>query len=169
LPIGPFILTCAEPSLELIGSSNTTPNSSYWKKFNGGNYPNPTFVDSIGNYFLVITNTRNNCKDSNFVTVQENRTPPHLDLSSHSISNLVVDTITCSNDSIWMVGYSDDPQTIFHWEDTASVIANGDSLLILQSDAYSFFVTDTLNGCTSSFNFLISEFITTPLIELPTD
>ncbi len=167
LPIGPFVLTCAEPSTELIGSSSTTPISSNWKKFNGGNYPNPAVVDSIGNYYLVITNTRNTCKDSNFVTVQENRTPPHLDLSSHSISNLIIDTLTCSHDSIWIVGYSDDPQTTFHWEDTASIISTGDSLLIVQNDAYSFFVTDTINGCTSSLNFLISEFITPPQIDLP--
>lgn len=169
LPTGPFVLTCIDTSVTLNGTSTTVPTSFYWNKFNGGIYPNPATIDSIGQYFLVVTNTRNGCKDSNFVMVTENRVSPDIEISSHSgIMSLTIDTLTCSKDSIWAIGNSITPNTSYHWEDTSGVIANNDSLLITESAAYSLFVTDLINGCESQQNFFIAEFITPPQLSLPT-
>ncbi len=168
LPTGPFILTCIDTTIILNGNSSSNPTSLYWNKFNGGIYPNPATVDSIGQYFLVVTNTRNGCKDSNFVMVNENRTAPDIEISSHSgIMSLSIDTLTCFKDSILVVGNSLTTNTVFHWEDTVGIISTNDSMSITQSAAYSLFVTNSVNGCESQQNFFISEFITPPQINLP--
>jgi hypothetical protein len=169
LPAGTFILTCIDTNITLNGSSTTIPTSLYWNKFNGGIYANPANVDSIGQYFLVVTNTRNGCKDSNFVMVTENRTAPDIEISSHSgIMSLSIDTLTCINDSILVVGNSITLNTTFHWEDTTGIISTNDSLIITETAAYSLFVTDNTNGCTSQQNFFIDEYKTIPQLSLPT-
>jgi hypothetical protein len=169
LPTGPFVLTCIDTSVTLNGASSTVPTTFYWNKFNGGIYSNPAVVDSIGQYFLVVTNTRNGCKDSNFVVVTENRVAPDIEISSHSgIISLSIDTLTCTNDSILVVGNSITPNTTFHWEDTTGIISNNDSLIITESEAYSLFVTNNTNGCSSQQNFFIDEYKTIPQLSLPT-
>lgn len=168
LPSGPFILTCIDTTVTLIGNSTTVPTTFYWNKFNGGIYPNPATVDSIGQYFLVVTNTRNGCEDSNFVMVTENRTAPDIEISSHSgIMSLSIDTLTCYNDSILVVGNSTTNNTIFRWEDTTGTISTNDSLIITETAAYSLFVTDIINGCSAQQNFFIDEYKTPPQLSLP--
>lgn len=170
LPTGPFILTCIDTTVFLDGNSLTNPTIFYWMKQTSGTvYANPFYADSIGAYFLVVTNTRNGCKDSNYVTVGENRVAPQIEISSHAgITSLTIDTLTCFQDSILLIGNSSTSNTIFHWEDTVSVIGTDDSISIYISNAYALFVTDTINGCSSQQNFFIAEFKTAPQISLPT-
>jgi hypothetical protein len=168
LPTGSFVLTCMDTTIILNGNSATTPTSLYWNKFNGGIYSNPANVDSIGQYFLVVTNTRNGCKDSNFVMVTENRTAPNIEISSHlGIMSLSIDTLTCDKDSILVVGNSTTSNTSFHWEDTTGIISNNDSLIITESEAYSLLVMDNTNGCSSQQNFFIDQYKTIPQLSLP--
>ena len=168
-PDPPFILTCSDTTVFLNGTSLTTPTSLYWRKQTTATiYPNPFFADSIGAYFLVVANTRNGCKDSNYVVITENRMAPQIEISSHSgIMSLTLDTLTCSKDSILFYGNSITANTVFHWEDSGGIISTNDSLLISQTGSYIFVVTDSVNGCTAQQNFFVDEYKTPPQIQLP--
>jgi hypothetical protein len=168
-PVPPFILTCTDTTVFLNGISTTNPSSFYWRKQTTGTvYSNPFYADSIGAYFLVVTNTRNGCKDSNYVVVTENRMAPQIEITSHAgIMTLTLDTLTCTKDTLLFYGNSITANTVFHWEDTSGIINNNDSLYISQTGSYIFVVTDTINGCFAQQNFFVDEYKTPPQIQLP--
>lgn len=171
LPAPPFILTCADTTVLLNGSCLDTlhATSLYWNKVSGPIFPNPFYCDTIGQYYLVVKDLVNGCKDSSSIVVSENRSSPNIELISHSgIASLTKDTLTCLKDSILMVGGSSTTNTIFHWEDTTGIISNNDSLLVINSDGFALVVTDTVNGCKSNLNFFIAEYTTPPQLNLPT-
>jgi len=170
MPSGPFVLTCVIDSVYLDGNSSTTNISQYWNKQGAGIYSDPFYADTIGQYYYVVINNVNGCRDSSSVVITENRISPDIFLTSHSgITGLIIDTLTCIKDSILVSGGSTNSNPLFEWADTSGIISVNDSILISATGSYSFTVTDAINGCSAIRNFYISEFITPPLIYIASD
>lgn len=164
-PTGSFVLTCTFDSLLLDGNSLTVNTSQYWNKSGSYFYPDPFFADSIGQYYFVVVNNINGCRDSSSVIVSENRTPPDIFLTSHpTTTGLVLDTLTCIKDSVWVSGYSNGSSASFSFSDSLQVLSYDDSILISDPGSFVFIVTDTSNGCFSVRNFYIQQYITPPLL-----
>lgn len=170
MPAGPFVLTCSVDSINLEGNSSTLNITDYWNKQGGGIYTNPFYADTIGQYYYVVINNINGCRDSSSVVVTENRISPDIFLTSHpAVTGIIIDTLTCIKDTILVSGGTTNSNPLYEWADTTGIFSINDSIFISQPGSFSFTVTDAINGCDAIRNIYISEFITPPLISLAND
>ncbi|MBK8424835.1 MAG: hypothetical protein IPL27_02120 [Lewinellaceae bacterium] len=152
-------LTCTKTSIALDGSASSTGAlfQYMWVASNGGQIlsgadtPSPT-IDAPGTYYLLITNTFNNCSASDSVIISRDIALPVVEAGPSS-------TLTCVIPSITLTGQgSMDSLFAYNWITADGNIAGGDSTLNPVVDApgtYLVVVTNTYNGCTAADEVLI--------------
>ena len=158
----PANITCTNGTVNLDGSgSSGGSNLSYeWFDASGSAIGNGTNINVSqgGDYSLVVTNNDNGCTDSQTETVTVEAAPPVVNAGSGG-------TLDCNNTNVNLVGSGSAPSgnVAYEWFD-----ANGNSLgtsaqvNVSAAGTYSFVVTDTGNGCSSSENAIVDENYTAP-------
>ena len=111
----PATITCGSPTVSIVATSDSDPNSVYtWTVPVGGTLSSTTInnpsATSSGNYSVTITNTVNGCVSLvEVATVTTNTTIPTFTLSS------IADTLTCLVSSITVTLSTTDPNLTYSW------------------------------------------------------
>lgn len=172
LPSLPVDLYCNPDSSQLNGSSPSPNPSIWWHIANSGiKHVNPYFTKNIGNYYMVVQNMTNGCKDSSVFVVGDKRVLPNVKITSHTyVSPIIpIDTITCTKTTINVVAASDTLNTVFNWKSIPGNIISPNPLNISNQGNYKLLVSRTDNGCSdSSLIVYIAQNITHPNISITT-
>lgn len=154
----PQVLTCANPTRVLTGSSSTGGATFSWAGpgiVAGGATATPT-VNQVGTYTLTVTNPVNGCTATSTVNVTQNVTPPNANAGTTQILN-------CTVTSVVLNGSSATGGATFSW--TGPGIVSGGTTAtptVNQPGNYIQTVTDPSNGCTATANVNITQNITPP-------
>ena len=150
-------LICSTSSVLLDGSgSETGADITYtWTTddgviISGANTANPE-VGSAGTYVITATNTTNGCSSSDEVQVSENTTAP-------SIATTIVGELSCDNAEVTIDASEStaDGDLVFSWTNSDGDIINTTELLTInQPGTYNLSLTNTVNDCVSSEDFVI--------------
>lgn len=149
-------VTCISTSVVLNGSS-ATPNVTYaWTgpdNFISTNAA-PT-VSAVGNYTLVVTNPANGCTSSATTAVLASNTPPTASIAAPA-------NLNCNNVQLQLnaTNSTQGPQMEYQWSTTEGNIASGGFSLtptITEAGIYILYVTNGLNGCTSTASVAVQE------------
>lgn len=151
-------ITCAEPSVTLVGGSSSfgADFTATWSGpgINAGNSTlyNPT-VDQQGSYTLLITNTVNGCTATDGVIVDLNTTLPTASAGAD-------DVLTCTNPNGVTLNGSGTPANVTYLWTGPGIGANNETLpnpTVTQPGTYVFVVTDAVNGCTATDQVEVSQ------------
>ena len=154
-------ITCATPVLTMnsTGSSSGSKITYAWKttdgNLTGANNLNAATLDKAGSYFLIVTDTSNNCKDtSSVVLITGNTTKPTVSLTSG--------TITCIDSIITIIttGTSIGTKMTYLWSTADGKIVSGGSSLsakVNQGGTYTLVVKDTSNNCIDSTSVFMNQ------------
>jgi hypothetical protein len=149
-------LTCAVTSIQ-IGSTQTAGNTYSWSPAINLSNPNSSqpFATAPGNYTVTVTTTANGCTSTDVVNVAQNITPP--------IANAGTDkTLTCTNTS-FVIGTAAVAGNTYTWSPAFGLDnANIAQPVVSSPGTYTLTVTNSINGCTSSDQVVISQNITAP-------
>ncbi len=152
-------LTCNKSIITLSGSGSEGDHIVYeWSTENGNilegtNTLTPS-VDAPGKYTLTVRDTSSGCFAESFINISQDDTAPGARVEGSQ-------QLDCNTTSTTLNGHSD---AIFHlsyqWTTEDGNIISGASTqtpLINASGTYSFTVTDTINGCSSTASITISQ------------
>lgn len=164
----PGILTCAVPSLTLIGSGSSTGSIfSYSWTTSGGNIVSGANtlapqVNQPGQYDLVVWNEFNGCSTSASIVVDQNIVDPLAEAGAAS-------TLTCAVTTLALSGSASGNSTdlAYLWTTANGNIlggANTLSPLINEPGAYLLTVTDQENGCTATDLVVVGQNTTPPVV-----
>jgi len=152
------IITCAEPSVTLIGSgSSGGPNfTATWSGpgINAGNSNqyNPT-VDQQGTYTVLISNTTNGCTATDQATVGINTSLPTANAGAD-------DVLTCTNTNGVVLDGSGIPGTVTYFWTGPGIGANNlmmQNPTVTQPGTYDLVVTNPVNGCTATDQVIVTQ------------
>jgi hypothetical protein len=152
------IITCAEPSVTLIGagSSQGANFTASWTGpgINGSNMNsyNPV-VDQNGTYDLLITNTSNGCTSTDQVVVDINTVNPTANAGAD-------DQLTCTNPGGVTLNGSGSPANITYLWTGPGIGANNETLpnpTVTQPGTYILTTTDPINGCTATDQAIVTQ------------
>ena len=143
---GSEILTCAEPSLVINGSS-TTPGVTYaWTGPGGFTANTPSITVSVaGNYTLTVTNPANGCSASQIVEVFGG-----ADLPDVNIQILGNEILTCAEPSTLLQGSSATSGVSLAWTGPGGFTSNDTLITVTQSGDYTLTATDSATECSAS-------------------
>ncbi len=168
-------ITCNDPEIMLDASlvSSNGPEFIYsWVNGDGNtdgitdaNTLTPT-VDLPGLYILTITNTTNNCSATDQLVVFTNNTPPVAVVAQDTVS------FDCEQTATLDATGSSTASVEYLWKTTmGTILGGGDSLVatISQGGDFTFCVTNTSNGCSSSVDVFVTpkEPAGIPMVEFP--
>ncbi|MBK7667436.1 MAG: gliding motility-associated C-terminal domain-containing protein [Sphingobacteriaceae bacterium] len=144
-PIGTQTITCATPSVQLIGSANPSSCTVVWT---GGVCAGATSYTAsacaAGNYTYIATNPANGCQSA----AQVATVVPNAGVPTATLSN--TGTITCLTTSVQVVGTTTTSPATYTWSGPGIVgVANTPTINVNQGGVYTLTLTNTLNGCTS--------------------
>jgi hypothetical protein len=116
-----------------------------------------------GTYTLTVTNVNNGCTDEAFVVVNQDITPPTVNIENP-------DELTCTNSSVILDGSSSSTGLNFEYEWTTATgsIASGSSTLfpeVNQDGEYVLTITNTDNSCTASASVVVDQNADVPQAE----
>ena len=155
-------ISCLQPSVTIDGMTNAGTASYQWSGpgINPGNETTEDpVVDSIGTYFVTITNDLNGCTNTATATVDQNTAIPSAVAGADQ-------TITCAQGTVILTGNGDaggDPID-FSW---AGPGINGGNMnqqspSVDQAGEYILTVTNSANGCANTDTVLVDESLTAP-------
>jgi hypothetical protein len=146
-------ITCAEPSTELIATTNA-PNASFvWS----GPCANGATATCAGIYTVIVTNGDNGCTSSAGTIVEADLATPTI-----SAQNAV---ITCDNPEVALVATWMPADATLQW--TGPCVTPGIPALAACAGEYTVVATAADNGCTASATAFITEDTQAPLFFLP--
>jgi hypothetical protein len=144
-------ITCATPSVTLMGSSPSQPVTYVWSGPNGfsSTQQNPT-VNIAGSYSLTVTWGANGCTSTATVAVTQNTTPPVASIAAPA-------NLNCNNATVQLnaTASSQGANFTYLWTTANGHIVSGETTLTPIVDAagtYNLLVTNTTNGCTATAN-----------------
>lgn len=152
------IITCAEPSVRLLGSASSNgPNfTASWNGpgINAGNSNqyNPT-VNLQGTYTLLITNITNGCTDTDTVLVDINTNLPTASAGTDQL-------LTCTTPNGVTLSGSGNPSTVTYLWSGPGIGSNNDTMpspMVTQFGIYDLIVTDPVNGCTATDQVIVTQ------------
>jgi hypothetical protein len=150
-------LTCASPTIQLFGGSNTPGVSYAWT--GPGNYQsslqNPQ-VNTPGLYILVVKNPSNGCTGSATATVQQNITPPNVSATGG--------VKTCANPTVILMGSSTTPNVSYSWTGPNGFLSTQQNPSVSFVGSYTLRVTNPVNGCSATAVTTVSQNITPPSV-----
>ncbi len=157
-------LTCAVLILNLQGSNASTGGFIYdWFTPDGnilsGNTTLSPTIDAIGYYELTATSLQNGCSNVVSVDVIANRVDPTSAIANPGILTCAIDEITldASGSSTGDMAYA--------WSTSGGNILNQSNplaVLVNEPAPYTLFITDNVNGCTSSVTVIVPQDIQDP-------
>lgn len=144
-PVGTQTITCATPSVQLIGSANPSSCTVVWT---GGVCAGATSYTAsacaAGNYTYIATNPANGCQSA----AQVATVVPNAGVPTATLVN--TGTITCLTTSVQVVGTTTTSPATYTWSGPGIVgVANTPTINVNQGGVYTLTLTNTLNGCTS--------------------
>ena len=162
----PEQITCANPSISLIGSS-VTPGVIYqWTTLDGvidaGADQANAAVSSVGTYILTVTDTTSGCFSSTNVVVTENTQLPDVSIAPP-------DSITCVNTTVTLLGSTQIIDASYTWttvDGTITSDTNQVSAIVSAAGTYTLTVIDNVTGCSNSLDVIVSENTTLPDINI---
>jgi hypothetical protein len=145
------LITCANPTVNLTGSS-LTPGATFAWKDAGGNVisNNPvTPAPGPGTFTLVVTNPANGCVDSATAIVTINQVLP--------IPTASTDTLTCNLPEPPLQGGSNVPGATYTWRFGGNIYASQADTVAAQSGSYTLTVFNPVNGCSKDTTIIVPE------------
>ncbi|MBA3706092.1 MAG: SprB repeat-containing protein [Bacteroidetes bacterium] len=98
LPLSPQNIICNPDSTLLQGTASNSNCSIWWRKAATTTInPQPFYSKNPGNYYMVVLDNANSCKDSGTIIVKNMNAFPNAKISSHIYPGAVIpiDTVTC--------------------------------------------------------------------------
>jgi len=156
----PDLLTCKNPVVVLDAAPLYLPGDDLHWSGNSFSQSNPANITAAGIYTLTITSGTNDCISKDTFLVKSNFVQPSIS------APLVLDTITCSRDSVQLPASTGSANTVLYWNNS-----NNDSLL---NNSYTHFsgtyvahALDTSNGCSNQLIRVVSQYTTPPVAQAP--
>jgi hypothetical protein len=160
---GSGILTCATPSINLTGITNTPNTNIEWTLPNGANTSSGTIAATLpGTYTFTVTSQSNGCITVQTLTLGQNITPPN---------NVIVSggTLDCANPTVSLQGGSGVSNATYVWTGPGGEIYNGPSPVVSTAGTYTLVVTNPINGCTASAVATVGSSTDIPTISVTTE
>lgn len=154
-------ITCAQPSIDLDGSSTTQDVSYLWTAPSGTTYntPNPT-VSQPGDYTLVVTNNVNGCTSSAVANVAPDQNIPVVTVTGG--------LITCTNPDVDLTGAANKPDVTWSWSGPGGYSSTDQNPTIDAPGTYTLIVTTPINGCTGQASVVVNADIVPPSVNIAT-
>lgn len=147
-------LTCASPTAILTGTSSTSGVTYSWSP--GGITTTTCSISSAGTYTLKVTNPANGCSATKTISISSNTVLPNISATGNK-------TLTCTNPTAVLSGTSTTSGVTYSWSPggvttpTRSVSSAG---------TYTFKVTSSLNGCSTSTILNVINNMVSPAISI---
>ena len=152
------VLTCANPTRVLTGSSSTAGATFSWAGpgiVSGGATATPT-VNQPGTYMLMVTNPANGCTATSTVNVTQNIIPPNANAGAAQV-------LTCTNPTRVLTGSSSTGGVTFSWSGPGIVSGGATATPTVNLlGTYTLTVTNPVNGCTATATVNVTQNITPP-------
>lgn len=148
-------ITCASPSVTLMGSSSSSGTTPVWTYPGGATNTtwNPV-VSAPGSYTLVVVDQSNGCTSSATAIVSENITPPTA-LATAS-------TITCTNTSAQLTATTNISNATYLWTGPGGFTSNLQNPVTTLSGSYTVAIVNPANGCSSTATAEVISDLTPP-------
>ena len=138
------ILTCADTTVTLTGSSGSDEVTYSWSDPNGVYLTgNPVAVSVPGTYILTVTSSVNGCSESTSITVEQDTEAPAGLTASAS------DTLGCTVSSGELSASSTTAGVTYRWEGPFGFVSNDQYVVTSIPGIYSVTAIDPNNGCIS--------------------
>lgn len=144
-------ITCDQPSVQLIGTSNTQGATFQWTGPNGftSQLQSP-WTNIAGAYSLVVKNPANGCTATDMVTVASNTTAP---IPTAAVSGV----LSCSIQIVQLIGSSNTPGVTYSWIGPNNFIATNPVVGVSTSGVYFLTIKNPTNGCTGSTSVTVTD------------
>ena len=163
----PLVLGCTSPTLNLEGENSSSGMQIVydWTTTDGsivsGQTGTAPLIDSAGTYVLLVTDTINGCTDLDSTLVILDLEEPTVDVGPGG-------ELTCTVTSLALTGSASGnvPNFIYEWQTLDGNIVNGGTGFNPVVDAaglYTFVVTDTINGCFSQEEVVVTQDANVPV------
>jgi len=153
LPASPQLLICNPDSTLLQCTTTNTSASIWWRKSSAPNHINPpAYIKTPGNYYMIILDNSNGCKDSGVVAVNNFKAKPNAKIVSHLYPgvSIPIDTVTCFQPTVNIVASSDTIGTTIVWKSIATNLVFSNPLNIFSQNNLKIIVTRNSNNCVDS-------------------
>ena len=147
----PGTLTCANPTLTLLGNSTTAGITYSWQPQNVTT--NTAAVNAPGSYTLGVYDALNGCTSYSVVNVTQS-------INSPTISTVKSSDINCSNPSVTLTATSAGNTVVWNG---GSLVNAASPAIINVAGTYTATATDPVSGCTSSSVITVSQSSLTPI------
>lgn len=152
-PISPQKIICIPDSTFMQSTSTNTNTIFKWRLASNSTYTNQPFYAKIpSNHYAKVIDVSNGCADSSLIIVKDGKIPPNAKLISHTYINALtpIDTVTCYQPSVTLLGASDTTGVVISWKSVGSnsVYPNPVSLTSLSN--LKLFVKRNDNQCSDS-------------------
>ncbi|MBA3665018.1 MAG: SprB repeat-containing protein [Bacteroidetes bacterium] len=164
-PASPQNLICVPDSVLLQSTSFTANTLLQWRFSTSNTYTaQPFYTKTPGNYFSKVSSVSNGCADSSLVILLNHKIPPNAKLTSHVYSGplVPVDTVTCYQPTVTLIGASDTSGVTIKWKSVSnnSVYPNPANISTLNN--FKLIVTRIDNYCSDSSMIVLVNQNTTP-------
>jgi len=153
LPVLLHTIICNPDSTQLMVSTTNTNASIWWRKAGTNTInPQPFYAKTAGNYYMIILDNSNGCKDSGVVNVNTFIAKPNAKIISHVYPGAFtpIDTVTCFQPTVNIVAASDTAGVIITWKRIANNSVFANPLAISAQNNLKIIVTRTANNCVDS-------------------
>ncbi|MBA3681849.1 MAG: SprB repeat-containing protein [Bacteroidetes bacterium] len=169
LPISPQLIIC-NPDSTLLQATSINPTTILWRKNLASVYkPQPFYVKTSGNYYMIITDNANGCKDSGLVIVNNDKALPNVKITSHTYPgvSIPIDTVTCFSPLVNIVAASDTSGVSISWKSIATNSIFSNPLTISGQNNLKVIVNRNSNNCVdSSLIVLVGQDNAKPIMSL---
>ena len=146
------ILSCVNANVT-INASSTTPNVTY--DWGAGNTTTSNTVTIAGNYTITVTDPANSCTATTSNTVQQNTTPPAVNIAPSA-------SLNCVNASVTLTASSPVTGATYDWGGGITTATN----TVSSPATYPVTVTDPGNGCSASVSVNVIQNLTIPNVSI---
>jgi gliding motility-associated-like protein len=167
------MLTCDVNEITVDGSaSSTASGSALLYEWEGGTASPTASFDAPGTYTLIITDVLNNCTATQSFTIEEDVLPPVADIQA-----LTSSTISCTEPTLEFNGAASNNNgnpnggtLTYEWTLNGNVVstATPDQVEISEPGDLVLEVTNTNNGCVSTFLLSVDVNDDVPICNIPT-
>jgi hypothetical protein len=153
LPISPQNLICNPDSTLLQATSSNTNAVLKWRKTISTTYTTqPYYTKTSGNFYMVIKDNSNLCKDSGLVQVNNLQIGPNAKIISHVYPGpaIPIDTVTCLQPTVNIVGGSDTAGVVVTWKSIATNSISSNPISLIAQNNLKLIITRSVNNCVDS-------------------
>lgn len=153
LPVSPQLIICNPDSTLLQCTTTNTTSYILWRKSSSViSFNQPFYTKTSGNYYSIITDNSNGCKDSGMVVVNNFKVKPNSKIISHIYPgvSIPIDTITCFSPSVNIIAVSDTSGVTISWKSIATNSIFSNPLIISNQNNLKVIVNRNSNNCVDS-------------------